>query len=53
MAHLGSITSGLASTVGAAWALRQLRLRIGWRLPAGAAALVVASIIALANAAEF
>jgi hypothetical protein len=52
VAHLGSLASGLAATVGAAWALRQRRLRVGWRLPASAAALVVASIVALANAAQ-
>ncbi len=52
VAHLGSLASGLAATVGAAWALRQRRLRAGWRLPAGAAALVLASIIALGNAAQ-
>lgn len=52
VAHLGSLTSGLAATVGAVWALRQRRLRPGWRLPAGAAALVLASIVALANAAQ-
>jgi hypothetical protein len=51
VAHLGSIASGLAATVGAAWALWQRRRRVDWRLPAGAAALVVASIVALANAA--
>jgi hypothetical protein len=51
VAHLGSLGSGLAATVGAVWALRQRRLRAGWRLPAGAAALVLASIVALANAA--
>jgi hypothetical protein len=52
VAHLGSVASGLAATVGAVWAIRQRRLRVGWRLPAGAAALVLASIIALANAAQ-
>jgi hypothetical protein len=52
VAHVGSLVSGLAATVGAASALRRRRLRVGWRLPAGAAALVVASIIALANAAQ-
>jgi hypothetical protein len=51
VAHVGSLISGLAATVGAAWALRRRRLRPGWRLPAGAATLVLASIIALANAA--
>ena len=50
--HLGSLASGLAATVGAVWAIRQRRLRVSWRLPAGAAALVLASIIALANAAQ-
>jgi hypothetical protein len=50
--HLGSLASGLVATVGAVWAIRQRRLRVGWRLPAGAAALVLASIIALANAAQ-
>jgi hypothetical protein len=50
VAHLGSVASGLAATVGAVWALRQRRLRVGWRLPAGSAALVLASIVALANA---
>jgi hypothetical protein len=52
VAHLGSLASGLAATVGAVWALRQRRLRPGWRLPAGAAALVLASIVALANGAQ-
>ena len=52
IAHLGSLTSGLAATVGALWALRHRRLQPGWRLPAGAAALVLASIVAMANAAE-
>lgn len=52
VAHLGSLVSGLAATVGAGWALRRRRLRVGWRLPAGAAALVVASIVALGNAAQ-
>ena len=52
IAHLGSLTSGLAATVGALWALRDRRLQPGWRLPAGAAALVLASIVAMANAAE-
>jgi hypothetical protein len=45
LAHLGSLASGLAATVGAIWALRQHRLMAGWRRPAGAAALVLASII--------
>ncbi len=52
VAHVGSLASGLAATVGGLWALRQRRLRVGWRLPAGAAALVVASIVALGNAAQ-
>ena len=52
VAHLGSLGSGLAATVGALWALRQRRLRPGWRLPAGAVALVLASIVALANAVQ-
>lgn len=51
VAHVGSLASGLAAGVGAVWSLWQRRLRPGWRLPAGAAALVLASIIALANAA--
>ena len=46
LAHVGSVASGLAATVSAVWAIRHRRLRVGWRLPAGAAALVVASIIA-------
>jgi hypothetical protein len=50
VAHLGSLASGLVATVAAVWALRQRRLWPGWRLPAGAAALVLASIVALANA---
>jgi hypothetical protein len=50
--HLGSLVSGLVATVGAVWAIRQRRLQVGWRLPAGAAALVLASIFALANAAQ-
>jgi hypothetical protein len=52
VAHVGSLMSGLVATVGAVWALRQRRLRPGWGLPAGAAALVLASIVALANAAQ-
>jgi hypothetical protein len=52
VAHLGSLASGLAAAVGAAWALRRRRLRTGWRLPGGAAALVLASIIALGKAAQ-
>ena len=52
VAHLGSVAFGLAATVGAVWALRQRRLRVGWRLPSGAAALVLASIVALANAVQ-
>jgi len=52
VAHLGSLASGLAAAVGAAWALRQRRLGVGWRLPAGAAALVFASIVALGNAVQ-
>ncbi|HEX2174116.1 MAG TPA: hypothetical protein VHL09_16915 [Dehalococcoidia bacterium] len=52
VAHLGSLASSLAATVGAAWALRQRRLRVGWRLPAGAAVLVMASIVALGDAAQ-
>jgi hypothetical protein len=52
VAHLGSLASGLAATVGAAWALRRRRLRAGWCLPACAAALVLASIVALGNAAQ-
>jgi hypothetical protein len=52
VAHVGSLASGLAATVGAVWALRQRRLRVGWRLPTVAAALVLASIVALANAAQ-
>ena len=52
VAHLGSLGSGLAATIGAVWALRQRRLKPGWRLPAGAAALVLASNVALGNAAQ-
>jgi hypothetical protein len=52
VAHLGSLTAGFAATVGALWALKQRRLASGWRLPAGAAALVVASMVALGNAAK-
>jgi hypothetical protein len=52
VAHVGSLVSGVLATVGAVWALRQRRLRPGWGLPAGAAALVLASMVALANAAQ-
>ena len=52
VAHLGSLASGLVATVTAVWALRQRRLWPGWRLPAGAAALVLASSVALGNAAQ-
>jgi len=52
VAHVGTLASGLAATVGAVWALRRRRLRPGWRLPAGAAVLVLASIVALGNAAR-
>ena len=56
-AHLGSLISGLAAMVGAGWALRQRGLsrrglRADWWLPAGAVALVLASMVALANAAQ-
>jgi hypothetical protein len=50
VAHLGSIAFGLAATVASVWALTRRRLKLGWRLPAGAAALVLASIVFLANA---
>jgi hypothetical protein len=51
VAHLGSLGFGLAATVGAVRAVWQRRLRPAWRLPAVAAALVLAAIVALANAA--
>jgi len=53
VAHLGSLAFGLAAPATALWALRQHRLKVGWRLPAAAAALVLTSIVALANAASF
>ncbi len=50
-AHLGSLTFGLVAPAAALWALRRRRLRVAWRLPAGAAALAVATLVALANGA--
>ena len=51
VAHLGSITFGIAAPAAAAWALWRRRARVGWVLPVGALVLVVATIWAIAGAA--
>ena len=50
VSHLGSLAFGLVAPGAALWALRRRRLKVGWRLPASAAALAVATLVALANA---
>lgn len=49
IAHVGSLVLGVVAPVVAVWALWRARARVGWVLPLGALALVLATIWALAN----
>ena len=48
-AHVGSIAFGLLLPVVAIWSLWRARARPGWFMPAVAGALVVGTVVSLAN----
>ncbi len=48
-AHVGSIAFGILLPLVAIWSLWRARVRPGWFLPAVAAALVVGTLVSLAN----
>jgi hypothetical protein len=50
VAHVGSLVLGLVAPAVAIWTLWR-RVRISWTLPTGALVLVIATVVALANAA--
>lgn len=50
VAHVGSLVLGVAAPAAGIWTLWRQRTRVGWVLPAGALALVVATVWALATA---
>ena len=49
LSHIGSIVFGLLLPVVAIWSLWRARARPGWFMPAVAAALVVGTVVSLAN----
>ena len=49
LGHVGSIAFGILLAMVAAWSLWRTRTRPGWFMPAVAAALVVGTIVSLAN----
>lgn len=50
IAHVGSIVFGVAAPAAAIWTLWRHRVRVGLALPSGAVVLLVATVLALANA---
>jgi hypothetical protein len=49
LAHVGSIVFGILLALVAIWSLWRARVRPGWFMPAVAAALVVGTVVSLAN----
>jgi len=49
LGHVGSIVFGILLALVAIWSLRRARARPGWFMPAVAAALVVGTVVSLAN----
>jgi len=49
LAHVGSIVFGILLALVAIWSLWRARVRPGWFMPAVAAALVVGTLVSLAN----
>ena len=49
LAHVGSIVFGILLALVAIWSLWRAKVRLGWFMPAVAAALVVGTIVSLAN----
>ena len=49
IAHIGSIVFGILLALVAIWSLWRARVRPGWFMPAVAAALVVGTVVSLAN----
>ena len=47
--HVGSIVLGILLALVASWSLLRARVRPGWFMPASAAALVVGTLVSLAN----
>ena len=49
LGHVGSIVFGIRLALVAIWSLWRARARPGWFMPAVAAALVVGTVVSLAN----
>ncbi len=49
LGHVGSIVFGILLALVAIWSLWRARVRPGWLMPAVAAALVVGTVVSLAN----
>lgn len=49
LGHVGSIVFGILLALVAIWSLWRARVRPGWFMPAVAAALVVGTVVSLAN----
>jgi NO-binding membrane sensor protein with MHYT domain len=49
LGHVGSIVFGILLALVAIWSLLRARVRPGWFMPAVAAALVVGTVVSLAN----